>query len=72
MDTEKRLMDIELKLVAQDDLLDELNKTVYRQQNKIDELEALCTALAKRLKEMNERVAANSTNAPINERPPHY
>lgn len=72
MDTEKRLMDIELKLVAQDDLLDELNKTVYRQQNKIDELEALCTALAKRLKEMNELVAANSANAPINERPPHY
>src|SRR5690606_34293597 len=72
MDTEKRLMDVELKLVAQDDLLDELNKTVYRQQQKIDELEALCIALAKRLKETSELVAANAATAPINERPPHY
>jgi len=72
MNTEKRLMDMELKLVAQDDLLDELNKTVYRQQKKIDELEALCTALAKRLKETSELVAANTAIAPINERPPHY
>lgn len=72
MNAEKRLMDVELKLVAQDDLLDELNKTVYRQQKKIDELEALTMALAKRLKEVNEQVAAAAGNAPINERPPHY
>ncbi len=72
MDTEKRLMDMELKLVAQDDLLDELNKTVYRQQQKIDQLEALCTALAKRLKETSDLMAANAAMAPINERPPHY
>lgn len=72
MDAEKRLMDVELKLVAQDDLLDTLNTTVYRQQKKIDELENLCAALAKRLKEMAEMTAANSSAAPINERPPHY
>lgn len=72
MDAEKRLMDVELKLVAQDDLLDELNKIVYRQQKKIDELEALTMALAKRLKEVNEQVAAAAGSAPINERPPHY
>jgi SlyX protein len=72
MDAEKRLMDVELKLTAQDDLLDTLNKTVYRQQKKIDELENLCVALAKRLKEMGELAAANAAGAPINERPPHY
>jgi SlyX protein len=71
MDTEKRLMDVELKLTAQDDLLDTLNQTVYRQQKKIDELDALCIALAKRMKEMAE-LAANASAAPINERPPHY
>lgn len=72
MDTEQRLADMELKLVAQDDLLDALNTTVYRQQNKIDELESLCTALAKRLKEISVSMAANHTDAPIDERPPHY
>lgn len=72
MDTEKRLTDMELKLVAQDDLLDELNKTVYRQQNKIDELEAMCLTLAKRLKQASELIDANSGGAPLDERPPHY
>jgi SlyX protein len=72
MDAEKRLMDVELKLTAQDDLLDTLNKTVYRQQKKIDELESLCVTLAKRMKEMGELAAANGSAAPIDERPPHY
>lgn len=72
MDTEKRLMDMELKLVAQDDMLDALNRTVYRQQTKIDELESLCTALAKRLKEVSVLMASNTGGAPIDERPPHY
>ncbi|HEX2604518.1 MAG TPA: SlyX family protein [Oxalicibacterium sp.] len=65
---EDRIIDIEIKLTRQEDLLDALNKTVYEQQKKIDELEALCTALALRMKEMAE---ANQQN-PINERPPHY
>jgi SlyX protein len=65
---EDRIIDIEIKLTRQEDLLDTLNKTVYEQQKKIDELEALCTALALRMKEMAE---ANQQN-PINERPPHY
>jgi SlyX protein len=50
-------------------MLDELNKLVYRQQLKIDQLEALCGALAQRIKD-----AADSNNAgqAVNERPPHY
>ncbi|HWW07091.1 SlyX family protein [Collimonas sp.] len=69
MNQEDRMVDIEIKLTRQDDMLDELNKLVYRQQLKIDQLEALCGALAQRIKH-----AADSNNAgqTVNERPPHY
>ncbi|WP_330987163.1 SlyX family protein [Herbaspirillum lusitanum] len=44
---EERLVDIELKLTHQEDTVDALNKIVYEQQKKIDELEKLLTALAR-------------------------
>jgi SlyX protein len=66
---EERLIELEIKVTRQEDLLDTLNKTVYEQQKKIADLEALCTELARRLKD----VAANaSERMPANERPPHY
>jgi SlyX protein len=65
---EDRIVDIEIKLTRQEDLVDTLNKMVYEQQKKIDELDALCSALVRRIVELT---AANEQN-PINERPPHY
>lgn len=64
---EERLMDIEIKLTRQEDLLDTLNQTVWRQQQKIEELEAACAALARRLVEVQ-----SSSQAAGNEKPPHY
>ena len=69
MDIEERLINLESKLGQQDYLLDVLNKTVYEQQKKIDELDALCIALAKRLADMHARLP---DSLPANERPPHY
>ncbi|MGE5648855.1 SlyX family protein [Noviherbaspirillum sp. UKPF54] len=69
MTTDERLIDIEIKLARQDDLVETLNQTVYRQQKKIDELEALCTALARHVKDLRE---AASERGPAHERPPHY
>jgi SlyX protein len=69
MTIEDRIVDIEIKLARQDDLVDTLNKTVYRQQQKIDELEAVCSALARRLKELRD---AATEGGPANEKPPHY
>ncbi|MBF8177901.1 SlyX family protein [Herminiimonas contaminans] len=66
---EDRIVDIEIKIARQEDLLDSLNQLVYEQQKKIDELEALCAALARRLKDVVS--AGNEQNA-ANERPPHY
>jgi len=66
---EERMIELEIKVTRQEDLLDTLNQTVYEQQKKIDDLEKLCTELARRLKE----VAANAGDRmPANERPPHY
>ncbi len=69
MSTENRLVEIEIKVSRQDDMLDTLNQTIYRQQKKIDELEALCSALARRIKEMGSADAGRNL---VDERPPHY
>jgi len=66
---EERLIQLESKLAHQEYLLDVLNQTVYKQQIKLDELDALCVALAKCLVDINGR----TTDAlSANEKPPHY
>lgn len=70
MNTEERLIDFEIRLSRQDDLVDTLNTQVYRQQKKIDELEALCAAMAGRIREL--AVMASQKNTVVDERPPHY
>lgn len=66
---ENRVADLEIKLAQQDDLLDTLNRTIYRQQQKIDELETLCTVLARHLKEIRQAAEASGASE---EKPPHY
>ncbi|MGB6103164.1 MAG: SlyX family protein [Pusillimonas sp.] len=70
MNTEQRLVEIEIKLTAQEDLVQELNTLVYQQQRQIDELRALCTALVKRLGDAGSDDSGASPYA--HERPPHY
>jgi SlyX protein len=67
--TEERLIDIELKLTAHEDLVLELNQRVYEQQKQIDELLALCTALVKRL---GEAASDGGADPYAVEKPPHY
>jgi len=66
---EERLINIEAKITFQEDLIEELNKTVYQQQQKLERLEAICEALARELRALAE--AGNEGKA-ANERPPHY
>lgn len=63
---EDRLIDIELKLTAQEDLTQSLSQQVYRQQKLIDELRALCGMLLRRL----DDVGGSDPHA--QEKPPHY
>lgn len=67
--TEERFVEIEIKLSRQEDMVDALSQTIYRQQQKIDELESLCAALARRLKDW-QGLATDAS--PIDEKPPHY
>ena len=62
---EERLIDLEIRITRQEDMIDELNRTVYQQQLKIDNFEAI-------LKEMASRIVELENDNPLNEKPPHY
>ncbi len=66
---EERLNNIESKISYQEDQIEELNKTVYQQQQRLECLEAFCEALARQLRSLSE---AGNEGAAANERPPHY
>jgi SlyX protein len=73
MSDDDRLIEIESKVAFQEDLLQELNKTVYEQQKKIDRLETICQALADHVRELSRTVAEGSRAVGVaDERPPHY
>jgi SlyX protein len=70
MSIEERIIELEIKITRQDDLLDELNKIVYLQQKKLDQLDQLNLALVQRIKEISFN--ASQGGRVMDERPPHY
>lgn len=66
---EERLNSIEAKLTYQEDLVEELNNTIYQQQQKLDRLEAACASLLRHIESLD---AAGGAGKSDNERPPHY
>ncbi len=66
---EERLENIETKISFQEDLIEELNKVVYQQQQKLGQLEAICTSLARHIQSLAE--SGNEIKS-ANEMPPHY
>lgn len=68
--SEERLVNIETKIAFQEDVIEELNKTVYQQQKKLERLEATCEALARHISSLAESV--NEISPGGSERPPHY
>ncbi|MCC2595807.1 SlyX family protein [Pusillimonas sp. MFBS29] len=70
MNIEQRLVDIEIKLTAQEDMVQSLSDQLYQQQKQMDELRALCTALVKRLQEAGSD--GGEAGAYAHEKPPHY
>ncbi len=67
--TDERLITIEEKLTFQEDQIDELNKSVYQHQQKLEFLEAFCKELAGQIRSLSE---AGNEGPAANERPPHY
>jgi len=66
---EDRLVNIETKIAFQEDMIEELSKTIYQQQQKLERLEAVCRSLAGHIESLS---AAKDGGMPANERPPHY
>ena len=64
-----RLAEIEAKLTLAEDLLETLNRTVYRQQQHIDRLEHELRALRDQVK---AAVSENEPGMAADEVPPHY
>lgn len=67
MSSEDRFIDIEIKLGEQENLVDTLNRTIYEQGRRIDQLESLVAKLAEHV-----RALRDAGQGPVNERPPHY
>ncbi len=67
-DTDARITELEVKLAFADDLLETLNRTVYRQQQEIEQLR-------RELRALRQQVQASIPAEPRNlhdEIPPHY
>jgi len=68
MTSDERITNIEIKLSFTEDLVEELNQTIYKQQQQIDmlinEVRALKLQMASNL--------PSDGNSPRDELPPHY
>lgn len=67
-DTDQRLTELEIKASYSDDLLEQLNLIIYRQQQQID-------ALVHEMQQVRQQQSDSSGGAPRNlrdELPPHY
>jgi SlyX protein len=67
-DIDQRLNDLEIKASYSEDLLDQLNLTIYRQQQQIDRLVLEITQLRQQMPEAGSGAARNLRD----ELPPHY
>ena len=66
---DERLTEIEIKLSLNEDLLDELNRQVYRQQEQIDLLQAQLRHLYAQMRNQSEPAEPRNLREEI---PPHY
>lgn len=64
-----RLTELEIKISLIDDLVEELNRTVYRQQEQIDLLQAQLRLF---YSQMQSRPEPEEQRNPRDEIPPHY
>ncbi len=70
--TDARLTELEIKASFMDDLIEELNKVIVRQQDTLDRLVHEVAALKARAPEGSGPPAGDATARALAERPPHY
>ena len=69
---EDRLTELEIKMSLNEDLLEELNRTVFRQQQQIDLLQEQLRLLYARMTVGNETGESAPARSLREEIPPHY
>lgn len=65
---ESRITELEIKISYAEDLVDELNRTVFRQQQQIDTLAREINSLRQQI----HSAAPQQANSLLDELPPHY
>lgn len=68
MKQDDRLTELEVKISFTEDLVDELNRTIFRQQQQIDFL----AGEIKLMREQQERADQDVPRSLLDEIPPHY
>jgi SlyX protein len=63
--TQDRITNLEIKLSFTEDLIEQLNKTVYKQQQQIE-------FLYRELKSLKEQASSGGASSLKDEIPPHY
>ena len=63
---EERIVELELRSMAQQRTIEELSEVLYRQQKELDALKALVGQLSEKISE------PGLVDAKVQERPPHY
>lgn len=67
---EERLVELETQITFQDETIKDLSDVIYKQQQELERLATLCAALERQSKELAE--SDPGSDAPANEKPPHY
>lgn len=67
--TDKRIIELETKQAYQEDLIQNLNKIIFDQQKRLEQLEVAYKYLLTQTKELSEIA---STVGSLDEKPPHY
>ena len=67
---DKKLIELEEKFAFLDHTIEELNNVVFRQTQKIDELEEMIKHLSTQIEQLKDNPEDSAKVA--NERPPHY
>ena len=67
-----RMTELEIKLSLTEDMVEELNRMVFRQQEQLDLLQAQLRHLYRQMQNQSEGADPVATATPRDEIPPHY
>ncbi|MDT8427347.1 MAG: SlyX family protein [Pseudomonadales bacterium] len=68
----EQIVELQSQLAFQEELLDQLNAVVARQQQQIDRMQQELSLHASKLLEFSEQLAEGQRRDPVQEQPPHY